>query len=337
MKLSRLLTRRGAILSAAAIAATPRLQAADNAKKAQIAITLDLEMSRHYPTREQMHWDFHKGDLNEPAKRYAVEAARRVKAAGGLIHFFLVGQVLEQENVDWITQLHTDGHPIGNHTYDHINVLATKTADLQFRFQRAPWLLEGRTAAEAIAWNIDLCAKAMKQRLGFEPNGFRTPGGFQNGLHGRPDIQRILLDQGYRWISCLYPSHPTTEPGVAPDRAVFEGIVATHSKAQPHRYPTGLLEIPMNGISDVGAFRTARWKLEAFLEATRRSVAWAIESGRMFDFLAHPSCLGIEDPEFKTIDLICELVAKSNGKAEIVGLDIIADGPLGSIASLANE
>ena len=34
--------------------------------------------------------------VEEPAKRYAVEAARRVKARGGVIHFFAVGQVFEQ-------------------------------------------------------------------------------------------------------------------------------------------------------------------------------------------------------------------------------------------------
>ena len=28
-------------------------------RQAQIAITLDLEMSRHYPRREIMEWDFH--------------------------------------------------------------------------------------------------------------------------------------------------------------------------------------------------------------------------------------------------------------------------------------
>ena len=51
--------------------------------KALIAITLDLEMSRHYPTWDQMHWDFEKGNLDAPTKRYAVEAARRVKAGAG--------------------------------------------------------------------------------------------------------------------------------------------------------------------------------------------------------------------------------------------------------------
>src|SRR3954447_7399557 len=92
--------------------------------KAQIAITLDLEMARNFPRWEDTHWDFEKGNLNEETKRYAVEAARRVKAHGGQVHFFLVGRALEQENVQWLKDILAEGHLIGNHTYDHVNVKA---------------------------------------------------------------------------------------------------------------------------------------------------------------------------------------------------------------------
>jgi len=46
---------------------------------------------------EDTHWDYEKGNLNAATKNYALEAARRVKAHGGVIHFFAVGQVFEQE------------------------------------------------------------------------------------------------------------------------------------------------------------------------------------------------------------------------------------------------
>src|SRR5690348_1988043 len=68
-------------------------QPATRREQALIAITLDLEMARNFPGWEDTHWDYEKGNLNEEAKRYAVEAARRVKAHGGVIHFFAVGQV----------------------------------------------------------------------------------------------------------------------------------------------------------------------------------------------------------------------------------------------------
>src|SRR3984893_16396395 len=73
--------------------------------KALIAITLDLEMSRNFPAWEQTHWDYEKGNLNTETKNYAVEACRRVKAQGGVIHCFAVGHVLEQENVDWLKEI----------------------------------------------------------------------------------------------------------------------------------------------------------------------------------------------------------------------------------------
>src|SRR5437660_7926084 len=137
---------RRQFLGAAALAGSGlAAQPADNAKQAHIAITLDLEMSRNFPTWEQTHWDYEKGNLNAETKRYTVEACRRVKAHGGVIHCFAVGRVFEQENVDWLKEIVQACHPVGNHTYDHVNVLATKLEDLQFRFRRAPWLIEGKT------------------------------------------------------------------------------------------------------------------------------------------------------------------------------------------------
>ena len=179
-----------------------------SADKALIAITLDLEMSRHYPTWDQMHWDYEKGNLDAATKRYAVEAARRVKAKGGVIHFFAVGQTMEQEDVGWLKEIVAQGHPVGNHTYDHVNVKATRAEDIQFRFRRAPWLIEGKAPAEVIAANIRLAESALKQRIGIAPAGFRTPGGFNDGLTDRPDLQSMLQKMGYTWVSSKYPAHP---------------------------------------------------------------------------------------------------------------------------------
>ncbi|MSU36066.1 MAG: chitin deacetylase [Pedosphaera sp.] len=293
-------------------------------KQALIAITLDLEMARNFPRWEDSHWDYEKGNLNAEAKRYAVEAARRVKAHGGRIHFFAVGQVFEQENVDWLKDLNMDGHSIGNHTYDHVNVLATKPEDVQFRFKRAPWLIEGKTSAQVIRENIQRCTDAMRTRLGFSPAGFRTPGGFADGLNGRTDVQQMMLDLGFKWVSCKYPAHPYGNPGEAATAHVLEGIVKAQSAAQPFVYPSGLMDIPMSPISDVGAFRNARWKLDDFLRAIRLGVEWAIEHRAVFDLLSHPSVLYPSDPEFKTIELVCELVKQAGDRAAIVDLDTLA-------------
>ncbi len=232
--------------------------------------------------------------------------------------------MLEQPDVEWLKGIVRDGHPVGNHTYDHVYVLATKPEDIQFRFKRAPWLIAGKSPRDVIAENIRLCSAALKSRIGINPDGFRTPGGFSGGLRTRPDVQRIVLDQGFPWVSSHYPQHPIGKPGEAPGPDVYDAIVKAQAAAQPFVYPTGLIEVPMNPISDIGAFRGGRWPRDAFLKATRLAVDWAIEHRAVFDFLSHPSCLYVTDPQFKAIDLICERVAASHGRAVIVGLDTIA-------------
>jgi peptidoglycan/xylan/chitin deacetylase (PgdA/CDA1 family) len=325
------LTRTAVGAFAAAVA--PRGLAGDAApliriahhEQALVAITLDLEMSRNFPQWEITHWDYRKGDLDEPTKRYTVEACRRVKERGGVIHCFAVGQVFEQENVDWLKEIVAAGHPVGNHTYDHVRITATKREEIQARFQRAPWLLGDATPRQFIENNIRLASQAMRARLGIQPNGFRTPGGFPNGMTDRPDLQQMLLDLGFTWISSKSRGpRLRIEPERPPTAAQFDSIVDAQRECQPFAYPTGLIEIPFSAISDISAFRAYRWKLDYFLESIRRSLEWVIENRLVYDLLAHPSCLGVIDPEFRAIDLICEMVEKSRGRAAIVGLDSIA-------------
>ena len=99
------------------------------------------------------------------------------------------------------------------------------------------------------------------------------------------------------------------------------GILAAQEKAQPFVYPSGLVEIPMSPISDIGAFRTGRWQLECLPRGDPPRRRWAIEHRAVFDFLGHPSCLYVADPDFRPIDLICDLVRKAGDRAALVGLD----------------
>src|SRR5262249_47284428 len=173
-------------------------------RKALVAVTLDLEMSRNFPSWNDTHWDYEKGNLNEESKKYTVAVCKRLQAAGGVAHLFAVGRTFEQESVAWLKDLARAGHPVGNHTYDHVNVLARRPEEIQFRFNRAPWLVEGKTPADVIRDNVRLTSTAMRTRLGIAPAGFRTPGGFANGLTDRPDVRRMLRDQGFRWVSSKY-------------------------------------------------------------------------------------------------------------------------------------
>ena len=286
-----------------------------------IAITLDLEMSRHYPRRGITKWDFEKGNLDATTTAYTVAVWERVKKRGGLVHNFCVGRVLEQPNVDWLKAIAAAGHPVGNHTYDHVNVLAKKPEDIQYRFRAAPWLIRGKSTTQVIRENISQTTLAMKERAGITPDGFRTPGGFRGGLKDRPDIQKMLLKEGFKWCSSHYPPHPLTREA-KPTAKVLEGIVAAQANAQPWVYPSGLIEVPMSPISDVTGFRSGRWKLDWYLDAIRLSIEWCIAHGAVYDYLAHPSCLGVVDPKFRVIDLICDLAEKAG--TSIVNLNQLA-------------
>ena len=102
--------------------------------------------------------------------------------------------------------------------------------------------------AEVLRENIALANLAIKERLGIEPNGFRTPGGFATALDGREYLQQMLLDLRFDWISCKYPIHAGMEDlhasGKSPSNEAYANIVAAQPEAQPFLYPTGLLEIP---------------------------------------------------------------------------------------------
>jgi len=321
--------RRRFLAGSAALAAAAFAGWKAQRPPALIAITLDLEMSREYPQRGMLEWDYEKGNLDAATKQYAAEAGRVAKELGGQIHYFCVGRVLEQPDVEWLKKLHADGHPVGNHTYDHVYLLASTPEEIQFRFRRAPWLIAGRSVPEVIEENIRITSAAMQARLGFGPDGFRTPGGFANGLAGRPDLQKMLLAQGFPWVSSKYPAHPMGKPKEQPGADVLRGIIEAQQAAQPFRYDTGLIEIPMSPVSDVNAFRSNYWKLDWFLDAVGRAVDWAIETGGVFDFLAHPSCLVVEDPEFQTIKRICRKVADAGDRARIVGLSTVAERAAG--------
>jgi hypothetical protein len=294
------------------------------ARRAEVAITLDLEMSRNFPTWEQTHWDYEKGNLNDETKRWAVEACRRIRQAGGVAHCFVVGRVFEQADVSWLRGIVQAGHAVGNHTYDHVNLLAQWPEAIQFRFRRCPWLIEGRSVADVLRENIAVTTAALRTRVGIPPAGFRTPGGFADGLRTREDVQRMLQNLGFTWVSSLYPAHAVGPAHEEPAAAVIDTIVEAQCRAQPFVYPTGLVEVPMSPISDIGAFRNGRWRLEWFLNVVRRALAWCIEHHAVFDFLCHPSCMYVVDPQFRTIELICERVRQAGERAALVTLDQIA-------------
>jgi hypothetical protein len=185
-------------------------------------------------------------------------------------------------------------------------------------------LIEGQAIPDVIRNNIHMTTTALRSRVGIGPVGFRTPGGFAGGLRERKDVQRLLQGLGFWWVSSLYPEHPVGPARQEPTLETVQSIVQAQRRAQPFVYPSGLVEVPMSPISDIGAFRTGRWRLEWFLNVIQQALAWCIENAAVFDFLCHPSCMYVVDPEFRTIEMICAMIRRAGERAEIVTLDRIA-------------
>jgi hypothetical protein len=61
-------------------------------------------------------------------------------------------------------------------------------------------LIEGKAPTEVIAANIRVAESALKRRIGIAPAGFPTPGGFNDGLADRPDLQSMLQKMGYKSV-----------------------------------------------------------------------------------------------------------------------------------------
>ena len=80
----------------------------------------------------------------------------------------------------------------------------------------------------------------------------------------------------------------------------------------------------MSPLSDIVAFRGGKWDLDHFLKGVRLGVEWAIEHGAVYDYLSHPAVLYAKDPQFKTIEMICDIVKGAGDRARIVGLDELA-------------
>ena len=97
-------------------AGLPSSADAATTNSAQIAITYDLEMSRHYPKRGNTEWDYQKGNLDQDTKNYSVAAAKIAADNNVRLHFFLVGRVLEQDDISWLHEIHEMGHPSGSHS-----------------------------------------------------------------------------------------------------------------------------------------------------------------------------------------------------------------------------
>ena len=229
-----------------------------------ISLTFDVEMCTNFPYWTCV-WDHVKGCLDHENKVYVGKLADIADEYEVPFHWFTLGRTYEDEDLGFLRRLVDAGHAISNHTYHHVNVLAEEFDQLQVTYRNDPSMAEEfATPLDVIRHEIRKTNDIIEERLGVRPIGFRTPGGFANGLARSPEAQDLLQEEGFVYASAdfRYPIQRERRPTW---EELCEALAWSLEHLQPYHYPNGLLEIPLMGITDIWAFRVLDLDREEWL------------------------------------------------------------------------
>jgi peptidoglycan/xylan/chitin deacetylase (PgdA/CDA1 family) len=271
-----------------------------------LSLTFDIEMCTNFPYWTSV-WDHRKGQIDDGTKQHITRIAGVGRNHGVKLQFFVVGSALEDDDLDYLRGLVADGHALGNHTYRHVNVKARTFDELQPTYRDAPQLRAGLASPlEAIAREVSATTAALDRKLGVRPAGFRTPGGFGDGLRDEPDVQDMLFAQGFAYASSHYHC-----PIEAAGRAfewdnLVRAVAWSVQRLQPYRYPNGLLEIPMMALSDIHAFRTLDLDRGEYLRLLLAALDAARRENLALSLLMHPQVQACRDPHCEVLDALLD-------------------------------
>ncbi len=206
-----------------------------------IAMTYDTDMAGGYAPDGVCH-----GRTMPAIKEYILRLCDTAEDFGDRLHFFQIGNGLEAtEDVSYLQEVLDRGHDLDQHTYSHVGLNTEDLALLDRELSRTNELFA--------------------ERLGHESIVLRGPGGYENGLRGKPANQRIVLDNGFRWVSCEFNFRATADD--------YEQTISGPAENQPYAYDTGLVELPIMSL-------TVRTFFDTVMNVDRPAYeAWCAESG----------------------------------------------------------
>ncbi len=293
-----------------------------------VQLSFDLEMCTNFPYWSSF-WNYRKGAIDAGTKDYVRKINDTCRKYGAKAHYFLVGSLFEDPDVSYLEETVAGGHAVGNHTYTHIRLKATETAQLAGIHDAYPWLAGRRTALEVIRDEIAATTAAMRSRLGVAPKGLRSPGGFTNGLQDAPAVQALLQDEGFWWVSTHY--NDTIQRSAALDRVcpldqdlLVQAFTDSETALQPYRYRSGLIEIPLAGITDVVAWRSYRPGLRTWLDTLVAAVDHAYDNGLILLLTSHPAVLASIDPHCQIVDTVLNHATKKDARVWLPDLEEVA-------------
>jgi len=303
-----------------------------NGARFAVQFSFDLEMVTNFPYWTD-YWNHRKGAIDEPTKRYVGQLNAKMEQFGAKGHYFIVGSMLEDPNIDYLKRTVESGHAIGNHTYTHVNIKARDIDNLSGIYASCPWQAAGRSAQEIVRQEVRMTTDAIRSRLGIDPKGFRSPGGFIDGLQDAADVQKMFQDEGFWWVSTHYNDSLLSEHyRLASTESINKIDIDTMTTAfnksehilQPYRYEGGLLEIPPAGITDVMSWRGYRPDLGEWLKMLSSGVDYAHKHGLIFMLTTHPAVLAAVDPLCQTIDVVMRRALELDGGVWLPDLEEVA-------------
>jgi len=162
------------------------------------------------------------GHFNQDIRDYVEKLVTIAERYDAKQQFFIQGNTFEKPvDIEFWKTIADRGHAIDSHMYNHDNLRENPVDEVKSQLKKTKKLIE--------------------TNLGTENIGLRGPGGYMQGLKGRPDLQQAILDAGIKWVSTHFDYTPSMT-----DSQWAAKIANEHT----YFYETGLLEIPFCGHQD---------------------------------------------------------------------------------------
>ncbi len=251
-----------------------------------VAIGYDVDMppgGTEYLYDRNLGWQYTEdeiahGHLIDDIRDYINRLGDTAERYDTHITFFIQGNTFEKQiDIDFWKTFAKRGHALDSHSYNHDGLINITVEEVREQLTKSKKLLE--------------------THLGQKNIGLRGPGGYKNGLRGRPELQQAILDVGIRWVSTQFRRATQGK-----DQTWIDLI----PKVQPFYYPTDLLEMPFAGHQDRSYFDVdmggSPRPVDEWIAYLKGCVDIAYEKNLFLCLTTHPSTSFKHDPKARYLD-----------------------------------
>ncbi len=277
-----------------------------------IVITYDTDMAGGYAPDGVCH-----GRTAPFLMDYIDRLCEVAEDFGIRLQFFQIANGLERDDVvSHVKKIMKRGHPVDCHTYNHVNLAYTHSKLLNEDLKMANYLFE--------------------KRLGFKSIILRGPGGYRH-LELSSENQKVILQNGYKLVSGEFDYDLLKQK-----EHIY--TVSSPSRNLPFRYPTGLIEVPIQGwtdrawfdsymLRDASAYKEWRLKyghkpvpegwrcpwtdknaLEKWIQMNIDCFRYAYENRLVWVLCWHPYSHYLHDPDNQTLPSFLKVAFDKEGK-----------------------